>query len=174
MFQFDTWHITPLMCKQYAKEIIKYCNNNPIRNSIVEIGCGLGDILRNVHYKNKKGYDIDQNVLKAARFLSFWKKERNNTFSIFIFPNDKLEDKYDIIVMVNWIHNIQPNILKENIEKYFLYNLNQDGSIIIDTVQDNEYKVNHDIKFLINDLSCKIIEIGNYERQRTVWAIQKY
>jgi len=174
IFGFDAWHVGPLMCKQYAQGIITYCNNNPIRDSIVEIGCGLGDVLRNVLYKSKTGYDIEQNVLKAARFLTFWGRAGNITFSMFSFPHDKLEGKYDIIILVNWIHHIQPEVLKENIEKYFSCNLNKDGSVIIDTVQDKEYKVNHDIKYLTKDLSCKIIEIGNYERQRTVWAIQKH
>jgi hypothetical protein len=45
--------------------------------------------------------------------------------------------------------------------------------IIIDTVQDEEYQFNHDIKFLTSGLSCSIEKIGDYERKRELWAIKK-
>jgi len=173
IYDFDPWHVGPLMYKKYAQGIIEYCNNDTKRDSIVEIGCGLGDIIRNVHFKCKKGYDTEMNVLKAAKILAFLGKAGNITFSTFSFPQDKLKGTYDAIILVNWIHHIQPDILKGNIEKYFFNNLYQEGTIIIDTVQDKDYKVNHDINFLTKDLPCKIIEIGTYERQRTVWAIKR-
>jgi hypothetical protein len=64
-------------------------------------------------------------------------------------------------------------VLKENIEKYFMENLNDNGFIIIDTVQDKKYQFNHDIKFLTSGLPCSIEKIGDYENQREVWVIKK-
>jgi hypothetical protein len=174
MYKFDKWHTAPLLNKKYAQDIISYCNQQLQRNSYVEIGCGLGDIIRNVRYKEKCGYDIEQNVLNAAKFLARLSSQKDILFRVFSFPKDKLTcERCDCIVLVNWIHEIQPEILKENIEKYFYGNLNDNGCIIIDTVQDKEYQFNHDIKFLTSKLPCLIEKIGVYERQREVWAIRK-
>jgi hypothetical protein len=174
IFGFNKWHIMPLKSKRYAQDIISYCNKWSQHNSYVEIGCGLGDIIRNVHCKQRIGYDIAQNVLNAAGFLSQLYCQKNISFHTFTFPEDEiLVGGHDCIVLVNWIHNIQPSVLKENIEKYFTENINDNGFIIIDTVQDEEYQFNHDIKFLTSGLSCSIEKIGDYERQRKVWAIKK-
>jgi hypothetical protein len=174
IFGFDKWHTAPLQSKRYAQDVISYCNKQTQRTGYVEIGCGLGDIIRNVHYKHRYGYDIDKNVLNAAGFLTHLYCQKNISFHKFTFPNDRITcNGNDCIVLVNWIHIIQPSVLKENIEKYFTENLNDSGFIIIDTVQDKEYQFNHDIKFLTSGLSCSIEKIGDYERNREVWAIKK-
>jgi SAM-dependent methyltransferase len=174
IYNFDKWHTAPLLSKRYARDIISYCNRQIQRNGFVEIGCGLGDIIRNVRYKQRDGYDIEQNVLNAAKFLAWLFCQKNISFHIFAFPKDKIiSRKCDCIVLVNWIHNIQPSILKENLEKYFTEHLINNGFIIIDIVQSEEYQFNHDIKFLTSGLPCMTEKIGDYERQREVWAIRK-
>jgi len=49
-FQFEKWHVFTLTERKYARDIIKYCDSIENRNSVVEIGCGLGDILRKLKY----------------------------------------------------------------------------------------------------------------------------
>jgi hypothetical protein len=139
---------------------------------MAEIGCGLGDIVRNIHCKNKIGYDMDEKVLKAAKFLSKWKRREKIEFKKFIFPQDSLDEKYDLIIMVNWIHETKPDLLRQNVEKYFHSNLNQNGIIILDTVQDKNYIYNHNIGFLTKNLPCTIYEIGKDIAQRTIYAIR--
>jgi len=172
-FHFDKWHIGPLSVKQYAQDIIKYLNclqeNN--RQSVVEIGCGVGDIIRHLQFKKRFALDADANVLRAARFLSTVSFNGKINFQTFVFPQSKLNDKYDVIILVNWIHDIAPAVLKNKINEYFNTNLKKKGRIIIDTVQDKEYPYNHDINFLSKDLNCQISKIGDYERGRKVFAI---
>jgi hypothetical protein len=155
-------------------DIISYLNNLPqeIRNSVLEIGCGLGDILRNLNFKKKTGYDREIQVLNAARFLN--KFDRNKIeFAEFIFPTTTLKHKYHVIIMVNWIHNIEPVVLKNKIKSYFLENLIQNGCMIVDTVQAKNYQFNHDINFLTAGLPVKIVKIGSYENEREIFAIFK-
>ncbi|MDR1860694.1 MAG: class I SAM-dependent methyltransferase [Bacteroidales bacterium] len=174
-FGFDRWHTAPLCKRPYAQGIIAFCNRQPVRNSYIEIGCGLGDITRNVRYRRRHGCDIDRHVLNAARFVAYLQFQRNIIFRQFSFPETPVEynneHKFDCIVLVNWIHLIPPDVLKANIEKYFRENLTGNGMIIIDTVQDAEYRYNHDIKYLTSGLPCTIEKVGAYCRQREVWAI---
>lgn len=171
-FGFDKWHISPLQERPYAIDIIRYCNDQPIRNSFCEIGCGLGDIIRNVHYTSRKGYDLDRKVLKAAAVLRV-SGGGAISYQVFQFPDTLLEDKVNVLAMVNWIHHIEPLVLQQKLGEYFQQNILPGGRIIIDTVQDPAYKHNHKIEFLTKGLNCSLYRIGEYARQREVWSIQK-
>jgi SAM-dependent methyltransferase len=174
-FKFDKWHIASLYDRKYAMAAIRHLNgrNKETRNEVLEIGCGLGDIIRNLNYIRRRGYDLDLNALKAARFLSRITLRKKIDFEWFEFPGSPLKGQVDAIIMVNWIHHVPPPLLKTKIDDYFLNNLLPGGEIIIDTVQDKEYKFNHDIGYLVKDINAKVNKLGDYERQRTIWAIKK-
>jgi 2-polyprenyl-3-methyl-5-hydroxy-6-metoxy-1,4-benzoquinol methylase len=174
VYGFDKWHISPLSERPYAKDAIVYSNNRKERNNFVEIGCGLGDIIRNVDYINRTGLDNDRKVLKAAAALpSKTRHGKKVNFSVFDFPESSLHGRFDVITMVNWIHHIEPVVLKKNIEQYFRDNLVAGGEILIDTVQDKAYRYNHNIEFLTAGVQCTVFRIGEYARQREVFAIKK-
>jgi 2-polyprenyl-3-methyl-5-hydroxy-6-metoxy-1,4-benzoquinol methylase len=173
IFQFDAWHVFTLTERKYARDIIAFCNNKKWRRSFVEIGCGLGDIIRNVRYENKFGYDNDKKVLNAAAFLDRFSKGVSTNFSQFQFPDTVLERKHDVIVMVNWVHHIPSSLLKSKIQQYIRDNLLDEGLIIIDTVQDKDYKYNHDIEFLADGIGATYTRLGDYERMREIWILQK-
>ena len=173
IFGFDKWHISPLKERPYAIDIIRYCNKLSTRSFFAEIGCGLGDITRNVLFENRTGYDMDEKVLKAARFLPVIGSRKSITYKVFHFPETLLSGSLNVLTMVNWIHHVEPETLKTKLSEYFNKNLLTKGEIIIDTVQDPTYKYNHDIKFLSKDLNCSIHCLGKYARKREVWAIKK-
>lgn len=160
--------------RKYVKELISFINTHSSfeKNSVVEIGCGLGDIIRRLDFKNKIGYDGEINVIKAARCLSQITNDKTR-FAEFVFPSSKLNGSFDTILMVNWIHHIGPEVLKKFIELFFIENLNAKGCVIIDTVQAKSYKYNHNIDFLTSGIPCSIVKIGNYENQREIYAIFK-
>ena len=174
-FGFDKWHLSTLYERKYARDIIRHLNARPRteRNEVIEIGCGLGDIVRNLNYAHRTGCDMDRNALKAARFLSRITFRNNIDFEWFEFPESSLNGKADGIIMVNWIHHIPPPVLKAKIEDYFLHHLLPGGEIIIDTVQHKEYKFNHDIGYLTKDCPATVSRVGDYERQRTIWSVKK-
>jgi SAM-dependent methyltransferase len=173
-FRFDQWHVIGSGERKYVHDVIEFLNNLPEqeRKRVVEIGCGLGDIIKRLHFVTKVGYDSERNVLKAARFLAAV-TFNDTAFSDFVFPSTKLKDKSNAIVMVNWIHHVKSPLLKEYLELYFLENLLPNGCIIIDTVQAKNYKYNHDISYLTSTISCSVVKIGSYENQREVFAIFK-
>lgn len=175
LFKFDKWHLSTYQERFYAKSIVKYINikTRNQRNNIVEIGCGLGDITRRIRIKKKLGLDEDEKVLKAARLISCLQGKFNIKYEVFVFPTSSFDGLYDVIVMVNWIHNVEPEVLKKKVEEYFFNNLTPNGEIILDTVQDKEYKYNHSITYLTSDMKTQIFRIGEFERNREVYAIRK-
>ena len=173
IFHFDRWQLYTLTEKQYARDIISWCNRRQERNSFAEIGCGMGDILRNVQYRLREGYDQDERVLKAARLMSLLQGQRRIRFSNSVFPDLLLPGKYDVLLMVNWIHHIIPVRLKTKIGEYYSGALTPGGCIIIDTVGDTGYKYNHDIGYLTAGLGARVNELGAYERDRRIWIINR-
>jgi SAM-dependent methyltransferase len=171
LFGFDRWHVAALQERAYALDIIDYCNKRTARNSCVEIGCGLGDILLHLQYTAKLGLDAEENVLKAARFISSIKGSKAR-FSFYTFPDTPLVGKYDVIIMVNWIHHIPPAVLQQSVEELIESHLHEGGELILDTVQEPSYKYNHNIAFLNEKGLCEAVRIGVYERQREVWALK--
>jgi SAM-dependent methyltransferase len=172
-FRFSWWHTISLRERPYARDIINYLNGRPPaqRTSALEIGCGLGDIIRHIRFEKRVGLDSNNNVLRAARFLSRFNFGIRIRFMKFDFPDSNFFGRYDAIIMVNWIHTICPDVLKQKIEDYARENLSEGGMIIIDTVQDAEYKYHHDVAALTADLECRILSLGPYRRGREIHVI---
>jgi hypothetical protein len=162
-----------LLSRKYAKDLILFLNKQEARDNYIEIGCGLGDIIRNVKYKNRFGLDIENEVLRAAKFISMFSFHRKIIYKRFRFPIDQIEGKYNVIVMVNWIHNIEPGILKQKIVEYFYNNLLDNGMIIMDSVNHAGYKYFHKITEITEGLQCGLFRIGEYENNRELWSISK-
>jgi hypothetical protein len=174
LYGFDKWHNTPLVERPYAVDIIEYCNSRLKKNTFAEIGCGLGDIIRNVDFKKRRGFDNDKKVLKGARILPVKYGSRSDVkFEVFNFPATVLKGKYDVLTMVNWIHHIEPDVLKKYIADYFENNIENGGEILIDTVQDDAYRYNHNIEYLTDGIKSTVYKLGDYAREREIFAIKK-
>jgi len=117
IFGFHKWHTTPVEQRPYSREVIKWCNGLLKNESdkgkkIIEIGCGLGDILAKINAKKavKVGYDIDEKVLKAAKVLHPKTKYKVENFAPDIFKQEIL-----ILITVNFLYSLD----YETVEKQF-------------------------------------------------------
>ncbi len=153
-FRFDRWHTSPVGNRKYAQDIILELDMLPNRDSILELGCGLGDIVGKVQYKNKYFFDISPNVLRAAKFLQEMMFKRSfNVYEVFDFLENSVDCnmKFDAIVLVNWTHGYESKIIHERLSKLINTNLRKGGVLIFDVIENNhKYKHNHVIRNLIN------------------------
>lgn len=165
-FRFDFWHTSPLDNRKYAIDIISKLNGRTSRESLLEIGCGLGDILTKAHYDKKYFYDISPEVLGAAAFLQrFSKVPSINFFKTFNLLSDTIEEnlKFDSIVLVNWIHGFESEALKYRLNKIVNNNLNQKGLIVFDIIENNPiYKFNHAVSDLIDVRKFDVTTFSEY------------
>jgi len=153
IFKFDWWHTSPLDNRPYALDIIAELNKKSDKGAVLELGCGLGDIIGKVKYQNKYFFDISINVLKAAQFVQLVSLKKSiDTFLVFDFLKDSidLDIELDAIVLVNWIHACDGKILKKKISNLVNSNLKKDGILIFDLIEENNtYKHNHVLSDLI-------------------------
>ncbi|NQV76903.1 MAG: class I SAM-dependent methyltransferase [Lutibacter sp.] len=175
VFKFEKWHVAQFNQKEYAHWIVNELNKKVEKDNVLDIGCGLGDILKRLRYKNKLGIDIDENVIKAARFIS---KFRNSSYkSRYVCQNIfdvDIQERFNAIIIVNWIHNIESSTLKLLIEKMYHNNLQNEGYIVFDVIERNkDYKYNHDIEFLIADFNSDYNVYGPFEYGRYIVFLRK-
>ncbi|MBR51939.1 MAG: hypothetical protein CMD58_05435 [Gammaproteobacteria bacterium] len=165
-FKFEWWHTSPIDNRKYAMDIVSKLNARSSRGSLIEIGCGLGDILANAKFKKKFFYDLSPNVLRAARFLqNFSKKKSINSFKTFNFLTDSLDTdlNFDAVVLVNWIHGFESEGLKKSINSIVKNNLNTKGLIVFDIIENNkDYKFNHAVSDLIDEEKFVITILDEY------------
>jgi SAM-dependent methyltransferase len=173
IYGFDRWHVGHAG-EPYAADIVRFLNERPEaeRQAVVEIGCGLGDIIRRLHFRTSVGLDRDSRVLAAARLLSIFQRRAGLTFDVFEFPVAQLSGEYDAIIMVNWIHDIEPSILRQAVHGYVAAHLRHGGCLVLDTVQDPAYTYNHEVSSLA-PAGARIDRLGRYARNRDVWTVRR-
>lgn len=97
-YHFDSWHLSPYEWKEYAQVCVKYVNAHNC-GSVVDIGCGLGEILQHVKADKKTGLDLQEEVIMAARELSGGKA----SFETGSF-GDLREAPVDYLISLNFMH----------------------------------------------------------------------
>jgi len=66
-YGFYEWHISPYELREYAQVVAKYVNKSDCGNGlIVDVGCGLGEVIANIDKDNRVGYDLDNTVIELA------------------------------------------------------------------------------------------------------------
>ena len=148
-YGINIWHITPIELRPYAMHIVSELNElfetDMSIKGCVEIGCGLGDIIRNINTPKKYGYDISADVINAAKYID--KKHTTEYFvGSFQDVNSILFDNI-VLVAVNFIHNIDADTLKQSFScvtqsKHISY-------IVIDSVEGKDYRYHHDYKYIL-------------------------
>jgi SAM-dependent methyltransferase len=168
---FDPWHRMPLAAKDYAVGIIEHLNALPPhrRGRVADIGCGLGDILLNLDFKERLGLDNDPAVLKAAEIVRRSHFKGDARFAVFSFPQDRLDGRFDAVIMAGWLHGIPPDPSREGITRIFADNIRPGGCLVIDTVSKNGFPHRHDAAGLLGGLKGTIEQIGAYPCGRRVW-----
>lgn len=173
VYGFDRWHVGHAG-EPYAADIVRHLDRGAEadRQAVVEIGCGLGDIISRLHFRRRLGLDRDPRVLAAARLLSVFRRGPRCDFEVFEFPEAQLSGEYNAIVMVNWIHEIEPSTLRQAVHRYFEQHLRHGGCLVLDTVRDPAYTYNHDVRSLAPP-GALIDRLGRYARHRDVWVVRR-
>ena len=159
IFGFDRWHVIGTYHLRPYKQQVTSAAQKLAPSVVLEVGGGLGDILSHIEAPSRYGVDMDNGVIRAASFL------HGKECKFFVGELDRLnevlsqidENKIDVLIMVNWLHNIEfknmecaiKNILKSKKIEY----------LVVDIISD--LKSGYLYKHSIADLASigKIIEI---------------
>ncbi|HUF09418.1 MAG TPA: class I SAM-dependent methyltransferase [Rhodothermales bacterium] len=142
VYGFHPWHVdAPLSARPYRHTVAELVNDLAPR-CVVEVGCGIGAILSLVKAPERYGYDLDAGAIRAARVL----RDRRIAFVEGDFGSVDLA-KIDVLIMVNWIHDISP----ERLEAWISPLLSRTSYLVVDAVDEagpEGYRYKHDFGFL--------------------------
>ena len=160
VFRFDYWHSSPRENRDYilfSNKIIKLKKN---KDYIADIGCGLGEVTYNIKKSYIDFYDSSSNIIRFLKITKFFQKKNN--FYLFDFKEEQLTKKYDVIVLLNFLHNIDEQFFLERLSNIYFKNLRRYGFLIFDIIDQNKnYKYNHKIKFFLEKNKIKRVFISN-------------
>ena len=147
-YGFNDWHLSPLFERDYANYIVCTVHKFIVGgvNTLVDVGCGLGEIVGNIQARSRYGFDINENNIRAAGELYPGVNFRNGSFQ------DIHVGGIDVLCMVNFTFVIPPDELKKQID--LLRKNNTISVFVIDTFlfNDNtEYIFSHDGNYLFSN-----------------------
>lgn len=137
LFKVEEWHYGS-GAEQRPYSICTYNLINGMKplGKVVEVGCGLGDILSKIETKNKVGYDINPNVIKASKIIHPKLKTCVGSF------DDIRNEEIDILYCVDVLHILPDNDFRKKYEE--LIEENKIENIIVDFVPSPPYQNSHD------------------------------
>lgn len=137
---FDKWHLSSLNQRPYAVSTINRINemiqNGEISSgTVLEIGCGLGDIVSSIQWRDRRGYDIDRRAILAAKILHPGTVFKAGSF------HEIRGQRISVLIALNFLHQMN----EEDCFQYFeeLFHCNEVGLIVVDSVQSPPYRYAH-------------------------------
>lgn len=113
-FKFDPWHYKgTYYCRPYQRRAVKLVNK-VAPQIVVEVGCGLGEIITRVNASQRVGYDIEKAVIEAAKYF------RGNKVDFRIGTGEDVkEEQIDVLIALNWIHDLSPSEVNEFLGPFY-------------------------------------------------------
>ena len=136
-FNFQKWHVSSnFFLHPYKSIAVDLVNlSNPI--TVLEIGCGLGDIILRTKSQKKIGIDPDKRVLQAAKTLG----DKSNIWIIADLSSAAQSlKKYNItavdtLIMINWPHTLPLKSICSAVKE--LKNVVDLKYLVIDLIREN-------------------------------------
>ncbi|MBQ2934649.1 MAG: class I SAM-dependent methyltransferase [Lachnospiraceae bacterium] len=107
-YQFDPWHDSPYELRKYAQATAEYINRHGA-DTVVDIGCGLGEVLRNISAPQRIGLDECGICIEVAKKLDKTKRIQYVQGS---FNDLKVQDTIDYVITLGFMHGSREDIWK--------------------------------------------------------------
>ncbi len=167
------WHLNATFeSRAYKSQVIKISNMYKT-NYVIEVGCGIGEILSRLNAPYKYGLDINMDTLLLCKRINKNIKTiqsdiiKNNR-QILEIINSIEKDEFILIIMVNWLHEYSENKVKNMFEK--ILSINRKIIVIADIYQRKEFsKISHNkIVHKFDNINNKIFykRINNIDKVR--------
>lgn len=137
-YEFYEWNRMPFELRKYIQEAAKIINKDE-PECVVDIGCGLGELLRHINARYKVGVDIDERSITVAKLL-----DKAGEINFFCGSFDQIQDiKADYIVTLNFMGGHDTEYWKPYYRK--LLEDNYCNKILVDVLPEKDG--NHHLDF---------------------------
>ena len=143
VFHFERWHAkSPYSCHQYKKKCVEVVKEVVSPLSVIEIGCGLGEILCRIPAPSRIGIDVDHRVINAANYIA--RNQSNIQFytGTFAQVEEVATGKLDLLIMINFVHLIEPDELKLILERLF-FKVDIRWLLVDEIIEKDNHRIKH-------------------------------
>lgn len=173
LFRFNRWHLSDPESRNYFDLCCALANSVKNKQSILDIGCGLGEMLDRPAYVNKVGIDIDSKVIRAAKYRAYFNLQFRRRYLCEDVLANGIAGKYDCILLVNWVHNLPPSTMISLVKRLMIDNLSPGGCIITEGVFSDGYKYSHFWPTYKNQMQCTSISEYIVSSNRSLYLISR-
>jgi len=163
----ESWHGGSPNRHPYREVVIEGVNALRPRSAL-EIGCGLGDMIARVHVPRRVGADLSARVLVGTLMAHPLEVLFRGLSLRRLSLSAPIDEMFDVVVCVNFIHNISPPELRELLGRICGDNLNSGGTLVFDTVSNPNYRFNHDPAYLLQDVGADLRTVTGFEFGRAI------
>jgi SAM-dependent methyltransferase len=168
----ETWHANPP--GRHAYHAVILARVNAMRPaSVLELGCGFGDIICKTRARYRLGTDAAAGVLTGAKFCHplLWLSGGISFRKLLL--GQALQGRFDAILCVNFIHIIAPTDLGAAIAQLARDNLEAGGLMVFDVMDNPRYTHNHDAAYLLEETGLAFEIVPGFEFGRSLVFARK-
>ena len=143
-FGFDKWHVYAQTKPSYVDIVHSFANTLQKKDVVLEVGCGLGNLITGCNFSSRIAIDNSSEVIKAAKFLNYFHSKKV-MFLHGSFEEALRFENIDCLILVNWIHNLTPIQLENSIREMYGKSLNSNSYIISEGIA--HYRNYHNKEF---------------------------
>ena len=103
---FDSWHESPYEWRKYAQTVCNYINEKKA-GTVVDMGCGLGEVIRNSKANKRIGYDPSKEAIEAAKVLD---RSKTIDYKIGSFGEFVEEGEVDYFITLGFMHGCEEEV----------------------------------------------------------------
>ncbi len=154
ILKFNKWHLIDIDERPYAISVVNIVNNRIEQGIIsdgwiVEVGCGLGDIITSINWKKRIGCDLDRKVIHAAKILHpFGVHFKTGSFDIL------KKKKIEVLLALNFLHSIDESTCKKYLRE--VIKNNSVNRVVVDEVPSPPYDYDHDYRGIFQKLGYEL------------------
>lgn len=144
-YGFDSWHDSPYELREYAQATAAYVNRHNAQ-TVVDIGCGLGEVIRNISANNRIGLDECEICIDVAKRLD---KSKKIMYAPGSFNDLKVDGVIDYVITLGFMHGSRENIWKSVYHK--CASENDIKAFIVDVLPENPPTCNLNFELILPD-----------------------
>ena len=124
-YHFDKWHLyRPFETTNYKQMIVKIIDPILEKDStVVDVGCGTGQILRHIRKSRRIGIDLDKQALQCGELLNKFTNPPIEYLEGSIAKVSELNTPVKALILTNWLHAYDDTWITENLCQLFKNNI---------------------------------------------------
>lgn len=170
LYGIDPWHVATPANKPYVRDVLRFLHGRAFRRA-VEVGCGLGDIIRRIRATERIGLDVDPRVVAAARlYLALTGGAvRLQRYDLICGGVPTLEA--DLWILINWLHAHPADVVALRLRELLARSV--PGTLVmLDSLSTGAHR--HEVADLLDGIphDCVIVRADAGDG-RTIYAVTK-